>query len=65
VKWKLITSAEMINMGFMPTLPKILGSSDIKTVKMWMKVESHQQESVAKDREAITGNVVLCEEKQT
>ena len=55
----------MINMGFMPTLPKILGSSDIKTVKMWMKVESHQQESVAKDREAITGNVVLCEEKQT
>lgn len=61
VKWKLITSAELINMGFMPALPKLLGSSDIKTAKTWMKVGRHQQGSAAKDREAITSNVVLCE----
>lgn len=65
VKLKLITSAELINMGFMPALPKLLGSSDIKTAKTWMKVGRYQQESVAKDREAITSNVVLCEAKQT
>lgn len=65
VKWKLITSAQLINMGFMPVMPKLLESSDIQTAKTWMKVGRHQQESVAKDREAITSNVVLCEAKQT
>lgn len=61
VKWKLITSAELINTGFMPALPKIPGSSDIKTAKTWMKVGRHQQGSAAKDGEAITRNVVLYE----
>lgn len=64
-KWKLITSTELINTGFVPALPKLLGSSDFKTAKTWMKVGRHQQEPVAKDRMAITTNVVPCEAKQT
>lgn len=63
--WKLITSPELRNLGLMAALPKLLGSSDIKTAKTWVKVERHQQESTAKDREPITRNVVLCEGKQT
>lgn len=65
VKWKLINSAELIKMSFMPALSKLLGSSDIETAKMWMKVGRHPQEPVAKDSEAITHKVVLREAKQT
>lgn len=49
VKWKLITSAELINTGFMAAMPKLVGSSDTEAVKT-LKVRRYQ--SKAKDREA-------------
>lgn len=65
VKRKLINSAELINMGFMPALSQLLGSSDIETAKTWRKVGRHPQEPVAKVSEAIASKVVLHEAKQT
>lgn len=41
VKWKLITSAELVNMGFTAAMPKLVGSSDIEAVKT-LKVRRYQ-----------------------
>lgn len=60
---ELITSAELINMGFTPALPKLEGSSDTVAAKIWMKERRHQQESKAEGGKAITSNVVLDKAK--